>query len=93
MKKADMPNVFKAARDCMKKDIINHPSHYANTKIEPIDVIEDWKLGFHDGNAVKYIKRQGLKDDRVVAIKKAVWYLLRLLYVLTGDKRYERIKV
>jgi hypothetical protein len=75
------------------KDMINHPNHYADTKIEPIDVIEDWKLGFHDGNAIKYIKRQGKKEENIVCIKKAVWYLIRLLYVLTGDIRYKKMKV
>ncbi len=36
------------------------PEHY-NSTIEPWDVIKDWKLGFHDGSALKYIKRQGTK--------------------------------
>jgi len=77
----------------MSNDKINHPSHYSDSKIESIDVIEDWGLGFHDGNVIKYIKRQGKKEDRVIAIKKATWYLLRLLYVLTGDSKYKNIKI
>lgn len=43
---------------------VNHPSHYAEgRKYEPIDVIEDWELGFNLGNTVKYISRAGRKDD------------------------------
>lgn len=43
---------------------VNHPSHYNSGKIEVIEAIEDWRLGFHRGNAVKYIARAGKKDPR-----------------------------
>ena len=43
-------------------DNVNHPAHYTDGKIEVIDFIEDKKLGFHLGNAVKYICRAGKKD-------------------------------
>lgn len=36
-------------------DAVDHPSHYNSGKIEVIDAIEDWNLGFHLGNVVKYI--------------------------------------
>ena len=42
-------------------DNINHPKHYTDGKIEVIDFIEDKKLGFCLGNAVKYISRAGKK--------------------------------
>ena len=59
-------------------DTINHPNHYAHgRKYEPIDVIEDWQLGFHLGNTVKYIARAGRKDDMVQDLEKARWYLDR----------------
>lgn len=61
-------------------DNVNHPSHYAEgRRFEPIDVIEDWKLDFHLGNAVKYISRAGRKGDAKEDIEKAVWYLNRWL--------------
>lgn len=62
-------------------DIVNHPAHYADTKIEVIDYIEDKNLGFHLGNAVKYISRAGKKDkDKTVEdLKKAIWYLNRYI--------------
>ena len=37
------------------------PGYYNDSKITPFDVINDWKLGFYLGNAVKYIKRAGKK--------------------------------
>jgi hypothetical protein len=60
-------------------DHINHPTHYNQGKIEVIDAIEDWKLGFNLGNVVKYIARAGKKDQnkRLIDLKKALWYLER----------------
>lgn len=56
-----------------------NPKHYNNTSIEPIEVIEDWDLSFHLGNAIKYIKRAGQKDGNTFEedIQKAIWYLNR----------------
>lgn len=42
-------------------DLINHPPHYTAGKIEPIDVIEDWNLGFALSNCLKYIARAAHK--------------------------------
>lgn len=60
-------------------DNVNHPSHYTFGKIEVIDFIEDKKLGFHLGNAVKYISRAGRKDPAktIEDLRKAAWYLNR----------------
>lgn len=60
-------------------DNVNHPSHYTDGNIEVIDFIEDKKLGYHLGNAVKYISRAGKKDpDKYIEdLQKAVWYLQR----------------
>lgn len=60
-------------------ETVNHPAHYTSGKIETIDVIEDWNLGFHLGNAVKYISRAGKKGGVHEDIKKAIWYLERYL--------------
>ncbi|WP_249320145.1 DUF3310 domain-containing protein [Yeguia hominis] len=41
---------------------IDHPEYYGGANIyEAINVIEAWGLGFHLGNAVKYIARAGKK--------------------------------
>ena len=60
-----------------KPDLINNPPHYTQGKIEPIAVIEDWKLGFCLGNTVKYIARAEHKGSTVADLKKARWYLER----------------
>ena len=56
---------------------VDHPPHYAFSAIEPIDAIEAWQLGFHLGNAVKYIARAEHKGRAVEDLKKARWYLDR----------------
>ena len=61
-----------------KVDTVNHPPHYTEGKIEVIDFIEDQKLNYYRGNAVKYIARAGKKyPDPVEDLEKAVWYLQR----------------
>lgn len=70
----------------MQNDIVNHPSHYADTKIETIEYIED-KLtaegfeGYLAGNIVKYISRYRKKSG-IVDLQKARWYLDRLIRTL-----------
>jgi hypothetical protein len=63
-------------------DNINHPAHYTDGKIEVIDYIEDKKLNFNLGNAVKYISRAGKKGNKIEDLKKAIWYLYREIYCL-----------
>jgi len=58
---------------------VDHPKHYNVGIYETIDVIEDWKLDFHCGNAVKYISRHLHKGDPQRDIEKAIWYLQRYL--------------
>lgn len=60
-------------------DPVNKPSHYTDGKIEVIDYIEDKKLGFCLGNAIKYISRAGKKDPtkEIEDLKKAKWYIER----------------
>jgi hypothetical protein len=62
----------------MKKNV-DHPLHYNHGNFEAIDVIEDWDLDFHLGNALKYICRAGKKskDSYLEDLKKAIWYLQR----------------
>ena len=60
-------------------DNVNNPSHYNTGTIEVITVIEDWKLNFNLGNAIKYIGRCEHKNNKKEDIKKAIWYLEREL--------------
>lgn len=61
----------------MSHDPVNHPSHYTFGSIEVIEVIEDWTLDYHLGNAVKYIARSPHKGAELEDLKKARWYLNR----------------
>lgn len=58
---------------------VNHPKHYNTGSIEVITVIEDWRLGFHEGNAVKYIARAPHKGTQLQDLEKARWYLDRAI--------------
>lgn len=60
-------------------DPINHPAHYTFGTIEVIDAIEAWGLGFHLGNVIKYVARAAHKGRMVEDLKKARWYLTRLI--------------
>lgn len=73
-------------------DPVNHPSHYTDGQIEVIDYIEDKKLGYHLGNAVKYISRAGKKDPEkeVEDLQKAVWYINRKIEKLQQAKAARR---
>ena len=58
---------------------INHPPHYINGRtIEPIDVIDDWNLGFYEGQVLKYLARWRKKGG-VQDLEKAHWYLSRCI--------------
>lgn len=60
-------------------DPVNRPAHYTDGKIEVIEYIEDKKLGFCLGNAIKYISRAGKKDPtkEIEDLNKAKWYIKR----------------
>jgi len=58
---------------------INHPAHYNQGKFEVIDIIEDWKLDFNEGNVLKYMLRAKYKENELEDLEKALWYLTRLL--------------
>lgn len=67
-------------------DVVNHPSHYTNGKVECIDAIESATVGKTGieavcvANVIKYLWRyedkNGMED-----IKKAQWYLNKLIEV------------
>lgn len=71
----------------MKKEEVNHPSRYGgDTTYECIKVLKAWMTpdeykGFLRGNVIKYICRVGKKDEIVQELKKAKWYLEKLIEV------------
>lgn len=76
---ADVPHVVPDAPEEVVADPVNHPAHYTYGGIEVIDAIEAWGLGFAAGNVIKYIARAAHKGREVEDLKKAKWYLERLI--------------
>ena len=62
-----------------RREAVNHPSHYNAGSIEVIDAIEDWGLDFNAGNVVKYVARHQHKANAIEDLKKARWYLDRII--------------
>lgn len=54
-----------------------NPKHY-HMEIEPIDFIERNKLGFCEGNVIKYVSRHRMKNG-AEDIRKAIQYLSFIL--------------
>ena len=72
-------NYLNKINKTIPSDNVNNPTHYNTGTIEVITVIEDWKLNFNLGNAIKYIGRCEHKNNKKEDIKKAIWYLEREL--------------
>ncbi|GEM_PF-5477138 len=68
-----------------KADLINHPPHYTKGKIEVIDFILDQEMGCLDGNIIRYIARYRHKGSAVDDLKKARWYLEKLIAQIEGS--------
>lgn len=74
-------------RDSVPVDVkvIDHPQRYGgDTTYECIKVLQNWMSedeykGFLRGNTLKYLCRVGKKDEVVQELKKAAWYLNKLI--------------
>lgn len=77
----------KSTPDC-PPDVVNHsvdhPPHYTFSSIEVITAIEEWGLGFHLGNVVKYLVRSPRKGNELQDLEKAKWYLDRWIEKVKG---------
>lgn len=60
-------------------DPINQPYHYTKGGIEVLDFIEAWELDFATGNVIKYVVRAPYKGKELEDLKKARFYLDRLI--------------
>ena len=60
-------------------------SHYTEMDVSPWHVIATWpigqQVGFHRGNALKYLMRAGSKDHALQDYQKAQHYLEKLIDV------------
>lgn len=66
-----------------RTDTVNHPAHYNTGQIECIKYLED-NLGdgfdyYLEGNIKKYLHRWRYKDAPVEDLRKAAWYLGKLI--------------
>ena len=68
----------------MVEDKVNSPAHYLKGKKQTIDVIKDCMTddeyhGYLKGNVLKYVSRYKFKGEPLEDLKKAQWYLNRLV--------------
>lgn len=61
------------------KDDVNQPPHYTMGGIEVFDFITSWELSFTEGNVIKYVVRAPYKGSKLKDLRKARWYLDRLI--------------
>lgn len=69
----------------VKADIVNHPPHYNRGQIEVAAFIADQQMGFLDGNVIKYVARYRHKGQPVEDLKKARWYLDKLIVLTEAE--------
>ena len=72
-------------------DMVNSPAHYGNGSIECIEYIEDFLtteefIGYLRGNIAKYLHRWRWKGKPMEDLKKARWYLDKLIQEVGGEK-------
>ncbi len=87
MKEKEIPNI---TFNCLSA--VDHPSHYNKGGVECIEAIkacvspEAYK-GFLKGNVLKYMWRYESKGKPVEDLKKAKWYLDKLIEVENSSKK------
>lgn len=68
-------------------DLINHPPHYTQASIEPIDYIRAHEMDFCEGNVIKYLTRHKHKDTPMVDLLKCRYYVNKLISDLEQEYR------
>ena len=63
----------------MSNDPVNRPQHYRSGSLETVQAIEGLGLGYFEGNVLKYLSRYRHKGKPVEDLRKAQWYLERLI--------------
>lgn len=77
-------------------DQVNKPAHYSAGSIEAIDYMKDnmSKEGFRgylEGCCKKYLHRHSYKGQQLTDLKKAQWYLNRLILELETEPKSKAI--
>lgn len=84
---------YKEVRDMLNEqsvDVVNSPPHYKTGGIEAIEGIEasmapEAYAGYLKGNIMKYMWRYERKGKPIEDLKKARWYLDRLIGLREGE--------
>ena len=95
-KKTKAPSPWKQASvstsaEPVKQDVVNHPAHYKTNGLECIDAIAAVTKDLRGleavctANALKYLWRWKKKGG-VESLKKANWYIIKLVNSLEGTK-------
>ena len=84
MQQSDTLNDFFQQDEAPTPNAVDNPSHYNNGSIECIDYLKDnlsWEgyTGYLEGNCKKYLHRWRYKKKPLEDLKKARWYLERLI--------------
>ena len=81
----ELGKINQTAESKVLNDMVNHPQHYRTGKIECIDCISaivnqyDGEQAYDAGQVVKYLYRAPTKQNFMQDLKKAQWYLNRLI--------------
>lgn len=72
-------------------DNVNSPPHYKSGDVECIDAIKasmsrEQFAGYLKGNVMKYVWRMSYKGKPIEDLRKAQWYLKRLIEVESSDR-------
>jgi hypothetical protein len=68
-----------------RKVKITRPKHYSSYAIEPIDYINKNRLGYNEGNIIKYVSRHRLKN-KAEDVRKAIQYCEFILRYEYGEE-------
>lgn len=74
----------------MKEKEIEDPRHYninwkGEQTIQTYEYINSWQMGYAEGNIIKYVSRHKYKDNPLKDLKKARWYLNKLIAELEDN--------
>jgi hypothetical protein len=84
-------SLFASSKNETKDDLVNHAAHYNDGGIECIDAIEASMTpieyaGFLKGQVLKYVWRYRLKGKPSEDLKKARYYLDRLIQITEREE-------
>jgi|TARA_R110000851_G_scaffold311309_1_gene471432 hypothetical protein len=73
-----------AADQRVVEDKVNRPNHYninwkGEQTIETYTYIRSWKMDYPESNIIKYVTRHPYKGKSLQDLKKARWYLDKLI--------------